>query len=216
MFRYILGLCLIFCLTKYSYSDEMVIKLPAAKEKGILSLEETIKNRRSERDLSGKELMLEEISQLLWSCQGITGEKRGFRAAPSAGATYPLEVYLVSGDGFFNYMPDSHSLKRIKDKDLREVLSGACLGQRFVKDAAIDIVICADFKRATGRYGKRGENYVYIEVGHAAENVNLQAVALGLGSVCVGAFSDDAVKELLELPKEIVPIYIIPVGYIKE
>ena len=194
----------------------MTIKLPKPKEKGEISLEETIKKRRSERNLSGKELTLQEIGQLLWSCQGITDEDRNFRSAPSAGATYPLEVYLVSPDGLFQYIPDSHSIKRLKNDDLRAQLSSACLGQRFVEDASLNIVICADFNRTTARYGQRGENYVYIEVGHAAENVHLQAVSQGLGSVPVGAFSDDKVKKTLDLPEELVPVYVIPVGYVRE
>lgn len=216
MLKFLFVLSFLLSLSVFSYADEMMIKLPAPKQKGNISLEETIEKRRSERSLSGKELTLEQVGQLLWSCQGITDKGRGFRSAPSAGATYPLEVYLVSPDGLFHYIPETHSIERIKSEDLREELSIACLGQRFVKDAAIDIIMCADFKRTTGRYRKRGENYVYIEVGHAAENVNLQAVALGLGSVPVGAFSDGAVKKLLDLPEDIVPIYVIPVGYVKE
>ena len=125
----------------------MVIKLPKPKEKGKVSLEETIKKRRSERRLSEKELTMEQIGQLLWSCQGITDDGRQFRSAPSAGATYPLEVYLVSPDGLFQYIPIDHSIKRLKDVDLRSQLCSACLGQGFVKEAAIDIIICADFKR---------------------------------------------------------------------
>jgi SagB-type dehydrogenase family enzyme len=127
-----------------------------------------------------------------------------------------LEIYLVDSRGLFYYIPETHSLKKIKDGDLRNELCSACLGQGFVRDASIDIIICADFKRTTLHYGRRGENYVYIEVGHAAENLHLQAVAEGLGSVPVGAFSDGAVKKLLDLPEDIVPIYVIPVGYIKE
>lgn len=194
----------------------MVIKLPQPREKGKISLEETIKKRRSERSLSGKELTLEQIGQLLWACQGITHEARGYRSAPSAGATFPLEVYLVSAGGLFHYIPQTHSLKRLKEKDLRLELSLASYGQTFVRDAAIDIVICAEFKRTTNPYGARGENYVYIEVGHAAENVHLEAVAEGLGSVPVGAFSDNRVSKLLDLPEGLIPIYIIPVGYIKK
>ncbi|MFC1667292.1 SagB/ThcOx family dehydrogenase [Candidatus Omnitrophota bacterium] len=194
----------------------MIIKLPAPREKGKLSLEEAIKNRRSERSFSGEELSLGQISQLLWSCQGITDESNGFRSAPSAGATYPLEIYLVSSDGLFHYLPYAHSLERLEDKDVRDELSRACYGQGFVKDAAIDIVICADFKRTMSHYGERGENYVYIEVGHAAENLHLQAISEGLGSVPVGAFSDDGIKKTLNLPKELIPIYVIPVGYIKD
>ncbi|MFC1509630.1 SagB/ThcOx family dehydrogenase [Candidatus Omnitrophota bacterium] len=194
----------------------MIIKLPKPKEKGSLSLEETIKKRRSERSLLGQELTLEQISQLLWSCQGITNEERGFRSAPSAGATYPLEVYLATKDGLFLYLPHSHSIKRLKDKDLREELKDASFGQSFVKDAAVDIIICAEFERTTSRYGAKGETYVYIEVGHAAENLHLQVVAEGLGSVPVGAFSESEVKDVLGLPDNIIPVYIIPVGHIKE
>ncbi len=211
--RYIVGVILLF-LSTFAYGDEdMIVKLPKPKEKGNISLEETIKRRRSERSLSGEALTLDQISQLLWSCQGITSEKKNFRSAPSAGATYPLEIYLISADGFFQYVPDVHALKRLKDKDMRPELFRACYGQSFVRDASIDIVICADFKRTTGRYGERGENYVYIEVGHAAQNVHLQAVAEGLGSIPLGAFSDEEVKELLGLSEELVPLYIIPVGY---
>ncbi len=122
----------------------------------------------------------------------------------------------MSADGLFHYIPGTHSIKRIKNEDLRERLCAACFGQGFVRDASIDIVICADFDRTTACYGKRGKNYVYIEVGHAAENLHLQAVALGLGSVPVGAFSDDEVKKVLGLSEEFAPIYVVPVGYIKE
>jgi len=216
-FRFIFTLFfLLFLSTSLYAEEEMVIKLPRPKEKGKVSLEETIKKRRSERSLSGKELTLEQISQLLWSCQGITDGGGRFRSAPSAGATYPLEVYLVGPDGLFQYIPNDHSIKRLKDGDLRPQLSIACLGQQFVENASVDIIICADFKRTTARYGKRGEKYVYIEVGHAAENLHLQAVAEGLGSVPVGAFSDDEVKKVLDLPEDLVPIYIVPVGYIKD
>lgn len=194
----------------------MIIKLPKPKEKGAISLEETIKKRRSERSFSNKELTLDEISQLLWACQGITDERKGFRSAPSAGATYPLEIYIVKSDGLFQYLPSAHSIKRLQDKDIRPELTQACLGQHFVEDAPLDIVICADFKRTTSHYGKRGEQYVYIEAGHAAQNIHLQAVSEGLGSVPVGAFMDEAVKDVLNLPKDIVPLYIIPVGYVKK
>jgi len=213
MFRFFSILFFLLFLPALSYGEDMTITLPRPNEKGELSLEETIAKRRSERSLSGKELTLGQISQLLWSCQGITGGDGRFRSAPSAGATYPLEIYLVNSNGLFEYIPETHSIKRLNDKDLREGLCMACLGQSFVRDASANIIICADFKRTTGRYGERGESYVYIEVGHAAENVHLQAVGLGLGSVPVGAFSDDRVRNLLDLPEELVPIYIIPVGY---
>ncbi|MBU4343535.1 MAG: SagB/ThcOx family dehydrogenase [Candidatus Omnitrophica bacterium] len=215
MFKTVFILFLVLSLSAISYAEEdMMIKLPEPRLKGEVSLEETIEKRRSERSLSGKDLTLEQISQLLWSCQGLTND-RGFRAAPSAGAIYPLEIYLLSKDGLFQYLPASHSIKRIKNKDLRGELCDACLGQPFVRSAAIDIVMCAEFERTTGRYGKRGENYVYIEIGHAAQNVHLQAVAEGLGSVPVGAFSKDGVAKVLGLSEKLVPVYVIPVGYIE-
>ena len=216
MAKIVLSLLFLLSFPVFSYAQDMEIKLPTPKEKGDVSLEETIKKRRSERNLSDKALTLEEIGQLLWACQGITNRQYGFRAAPSASATYPLDIYLASTDGLFYYIPETHSLRRIKTKDIRPALSQACLGQSFVRDAAVNIIICAEFERTTSRYGKRGENYVYIEVGHVAENVHLQAVALGLGSVPVGAFSDDSVKEVLGISEEIMPIYIIPVGHIKD
>ena len=216
MFRSSLLLLFLLLIPTLSFAEDMIIKLPKPVEKGTVSLEETIKKRRSKRNFSGKDLTLDEISQLLWSCQGITEQKRGYRSAPSAGATYPLEIYLVNKEGLFHYIPRTHSMERLDEKDLRGELRDACFGQGFVKDAAINIVISADFKRTSGRYRKKGENFVYIEVGHAAENVHLQAVALGLGSVSVGAFSDDAIKKLLHLPEELVPVYVIPIGYIKE
>lgn len=217
MHRYIFIAGFLFFSSSFSYAaDDMVVKLPEPKRTGKVSLEETIERRRSERSLSGKGLTLEEISQLLWACQGITDRKNRFRSAPSAGATYPLEIYLASIDGLFSYLPDTHSIKRLKNDDVKEGLARAAYGQSFVKDAAIAIIICADFTRTTSRYGKRGENYVYMEVGHAAENLHLQAVSQGLGSVPVGAFSDDRVKEILSLPDNINPIYIIPVGYIEK
>ncbi len=217
MSMYNRGIILFLALfvTTSLYAEDMTIELPKPKEKSTVSLEEAIKQRRSVRSFSEKALTLEQISQLLWACQGITDRERGLRSAPSAGATYPLEIYLINSDGIFYYTPGSHSMKKIKDGDLRKELSQACFGQGFVSDAGIDIIICADFKRTTSRYGKRGENYVYIEAGHSAQNLHLEAVALGLGSVPVGAFSDTGVQKVLELPKDIIPIYVIPVGYIR-
>ena len=137
------------------------------------------------------------------------------RASPSAGARYPLEVYLVKKDGVYHYIPRSHSLERVLDKDVKRDLAGAAYGQSFVEEADIAIVICAVYERVMSRYGERGVRYTDMEAGHAAENVFLQAVALGLDSVAVGAFTDDAVAKVLALPREVKPLYILPVGYRK-
>ena len=195
--------------------NEDVISLPEPKLKGAMSLEEAIQKRRSKRSYSSQELTLEEISQILWSVQGITDERRGFRAAPSAGALYPLEIYLVTADGLYLYLPDGHRMKRLSEKDLRQPLAEAALRQEYIAQAPIDIVICAVYERVTSKYRKRGIRYANIEVGHAAQNLQLQAVTLGLGSVPIGAFEDDAVKKVLSLPEDHQPLYIIPVGHVK-
>jgi len=192
--------------------EKGIVKLPKPILKGTVSVEETIEKRRSVRRYSKKDITLKEVSQLLWAAQGITGGS-GLRAAPSAGATYPLEVYVVKKDGIFHYSPQDHGLRLIVQGDKREKLKDACWGQGFVAQAPLDIVISAVYDRVTSRYGERGIRYTDIEVGHAAENVHLQAVALGLDSVPVGAFKDDEVSTLLGLSKEEKPIYIIPVGY---
>jgi len=139
--------------------------------------------------------------------------KRGFRAAPSAGATYPIEIRAVTPDGIFRYVPEGHKLIQEKTGDLRRELSQAALSQSFIAEAPCNFVISAVYERTTMRYGERGIRYVHIEVGHAAENIHLQAVALGLGSVPIGAFYDEKVTAVLDLPDNEVPLYIIPVGY---
>ncbi|MBU2567694.1 MAG: SagB/ThcOx family dehydrogenase [Elusimicrobia bacterium] len=189
------------------------IKLPEPVYKSSISVEEAILKRRSVRDFSNKKLPIELISQLLWSAQGITDKTNKFRAAPSAGALYPMELYIVSPDGIFHYIPDGHRIQKLQGDDLRQDLANACWGQNFVAVAGISIIIAADYGRTTWRYGNKGIRYVDIEAGHIAQNIHLQSVALNLGSVPVGAFNDKAVKSLLKLPAAQQPIYVIPVGY---
>ena len=196
-------------------SERKITPLPQPNPKGTVSVEEALARRRSIRSFSKEKLTAEGISQLLWAAQGVTQEETGFRTAPSAGALYPLEVYLVTEDGLFHYIPQGHRLETLKDSDLRGQLSRAALGQSSVRDAAADIVVTAIYSRTTRKYGRRGERYVHIEAGHLGQNIHLQAVALGLNSVSVGAFYDDQVKKVLSLPKEEVPLYIIPVGHPK-
>ncbi len=192
------------------------IQLPLPIKASQVSVEEAILNRRSQRSFIQKDLDLVQIGQLLWAAQGITARKLGysFRAAPSAGALYPMEIYLLSKDGLFHYLPSGHKLQALGDSDLRDSLADACLGQSSVRQAAVDIVICAVYQRVTAKYGRRGIRYTHIEVGHIAENIHLQAISLGLGSVPIGAFDDQEVKDVLSLPPEQEPLYIIPVGYV--
>ncbi len=197
-----------------SVNEMESINLPQPWVKGNVSVEESILGRRSVRSFGPADLTTEEISQLLWAAQGITDSTRGFRAAPSAGATHPLEIYLVNREGVYNYLPDENLLKPVKTGDARSSLARAALGQGFVQQAPVNIVISAVYQRTAGRYGiERGARYVHIEAGHAAQNIHLQAVALGLGSVPVGAFRDDEVKKALSLPSHHEPLYIIPVGH---
>ncbi len=189
------------------------IELSQPQKEGKISVEEAIFRRRSLRSFAEKSLSLEQVAQLLWSAQGITSPSEGYRAAPSAGATYSLEIYLVCKEGIFSYLPEKHRLKKIFTENRLNLLSEACLDQEWVRTSAIDIVISALFERITLRYRQRGIGYVYIEVGHCAENIHLQAISLGLVSVPVGAFDDDLVAQVLGLPKNIKPLYIIPIGY---
>lgn len=194
-----------------------VIKLPEPVLEGEVSLEEALLRRRSVREYANLPLSLGEISQLLWAAQGVTSE-RGGRTAPSAGALYPLEVYLVAGSvenlasGVYKYKPAGQQLIKVKGQDVRSELAGAALEQTCVREAAINIVIAAVYERTTVKYGDRGVRYVYIEAGHSAQNICLQATALELGVVTVGAFYDDKVKTALDMPDNEEPLYIISVG----
>jgi len=196
-------------------AKEKEIILPQPITKSKVSLEEAIFKRRSQREFQRKDLSWEQIGQLLWAAQGVTAKRGGFnfRAAPSAGALYPLELYALTKDGLYHYIPEGHKLENLLDKDLRGDLAGAALGQGSVASGALDIVICAVYERITSKYGQRGMKYTHIEAGHVAQNIHLQAVALGLGSVPIGAFSDEGAQKTLGLSKAHEPLYIISVGY---
>jgi SagB-type dehydrogenase family enzyme len=189
-----------------------IIKLAKPDLKGSFALEKAIAVRRSRRKFSAKQLTLEQIGQLVWAAQGQDAWK-GCRTAPSAGATYPLELFVMTGEGLFHYLPAKHSLEKLRERDLRGELALAAWGQEFVQAAPLTLVFAAQFSRTTGRYGERGVRYVYMEAGHAAQNVHLEAEALGLGSVAVGAFDDDSVSKVLGLPSELEPIYMVVTGY---
>ncbi|MCK4532553.1 SagB/ThcOx family dehydrogenase [bacterium] len=194
------------------------IQLPQPKTRGKISLEESILKRHSVRDFSKRILSREQISQLLWAAYGEKHDAKtgATKTVPSAGAAYPMETYLVSSQGFFHYFPQNHKLVKLKNIDLRSSLSKAALRQGCVSSAGVNIVITCVYDRICGRYKKRGIKYAYIEAGHIAQNIHLQAVCLGLSSVAVGAFSDEAVQKVLDLPNDHIPVYIIPVGYPKK
>ncbi len=193
------------------------IALPAPRLDSDVSLEQAISQRRSVRSFDDGALALPELGQLLWAAQGITGSG-GKRSAPSAGGLYPLEVYVVVGNvddvpaGIYEYIPESHTIVRLLDGDYRQALSQAAMSQASVRQGAIAIVITAIYARVTGQYGERGTRFAHLEAGHAAQNVCLEAVALGLGTVTVGAFDDSSVKTVLGAAADEEPLYILPVG----
>jgi SagB-type dehydrogenase family enzyme len=196
------------------------IHLPAPKITGTVSVEEAVVNRRSVREFATPPLEISEISQLLWAAQGQT-DPSGFRAAPSAGALYPLEIYAACGNvtglsaGVYHYLPESHALDRVIGRDVREDLYRSALRQPSVRDAAAVIIIAADYNRTTQKYGERGIRYVHMEAGHASENIYLQAYTLGIGTVSIGAFDDSGVASVLGLPQNQTPLYLMPIGHIR-
>jgi SagB-type dehydrogenase family enzyme len=193
------------------------IELPEPERTGTMSLERALDQRRSVRRYGDEPLTLDEVSQLLWAAQGIT-RPGGYRTAPSAGALYPLELYLTGGrvtdlpDGVYHYRPREHELVRVGGEDRRAELAAAALDQSWVRRGAVVLAIAGVYERSAEKYGERGIRYTHIEVGHAAQNVYLQAEALGLGTVMVGAFDDREVREVLDLPEREAPLALLPVG----
>jgi SagB-type dehydrogenase family enzyme len=193
------------------------IPLPAPRLDGPMSVEQAVAARRSVRAFADAVLTLENLGQLLWAAQGVT-HADGLRAAPSAGATYPLSLYVAAGAvaglgaGTYRYEPDRHGLTPVGDGDVRGRLARAAFGQGWVETAPAIIAVVADYDRTTDRYGDRAVRYVHVEAGHAAENVYLQATALGLATTAVGAFHDDAVRVVLDLPRTLTPLLLLPVG----
>ncbi|MFW6020045.1 MAG: SagB/ThcOx family dehydrogenase [Bacteroidales bacterium] len=203
-----------------SGENNEIIDLPEPDYDSNVSVEEALQNRRSVRNYTNSALTVQDISQLLWAAQGITEPGRGFRTAPSAGALYPLEVYVVVDrvkeldQGIYKYNVEKHHLKKLKSGEYNTKVAKAALGQSSIKQAAIQIIFSAVYDRTTQKYDDRGIRYVHMEAGHAAQNVLLQAVSLDLGSVVTGAFSDESLEKLLNMPENETALYIIPVGKI--
>lgn len=194
-------------------TEPKVTALPKPSLKGTMSIEETLATRRSVRRYADRPLTVDHLGQLLWAAQGITQEARGLRTAPSAGALYPLEIHVFIGDGVYHYSPQDHTLTLTKPGDQRAALSEAALNQRSVRTNGVVILIAAEYARTTGRYGDRAKRYVDLEVGCVCQNVLLQATALGIVGVPVGAYRDADVKRVAALPDEQTPLLLIPLGY---
>jgi len=201
--------------------DLSLYLLPSPRKSGEVSVEEALAGRRSQRVFTDEPLTALQLSQMMWAANGVssTSGQRTLRTAPSAGATFPLTIYAVVGNveglqpGVYRYAVYAHGLQPVSDSDVRAHLRSAALGQSMVENAPLTIAIAADFSKTTDRYGERGIMYTHMEVGHVGQNIYLQAEALGLGTCAIGAFTDDRVGNVLQLPANEVPLYLMPVGH---
>jgi len=193
------------------------VRLPPPDRTGTAPLESLLDRRHSTREFADRPLDLGTVSQFLWAAGGVH-RSGGRRTIPSAGALYPLEIYLVAGAvsglgaGVYRYGPRSHTLALTTEGDMRVRLTASAVGQRWMITAPAVLVVAAEYERTTGKYGERGIRYAQIEVGAVAQNVYLQAEALGLGTTLVGAFDDAEVAQVLGLPAEHRPLGLLPVG----
>jgi SagB-type dehydrogenase family enzyme len=182
--------------------------LPPPDLTSDVSLEETLAGRYSLRQYNNTSLTLQEISQLLWAAQGIT--HGNFRSNPSAGALYPMEVYLATPERFYHYLPSGHRVEVLSEENKVEALGQTV--QNFVTKAPAVFILAAVFERTTSKYGDRGIRYVHLEAGHVCQSISLQAITLGMGSCAVGAYNDSTVQQILNLPDDHEPLYVLPVG----
>jgi len=186
-------------------------KLPSPDTQGKMTLEKAMAGRRSVREFTGARLSQQQISQLCWAAQGVTDDK-GHRTCPSAMATYPLEIYVATADGVMHYLPATHSLEEHRKDDRRPALKAATGGQLAVGAAPAVFVITAVVERTAKRCGDRAERMVLIEVGHCAQNLLLQAAAMGLGAVPVGGGEPEQLAKAVDLPDGCKAMYMVPVG----
>ena len=199
-----------------------LIQLPEPELSSETSIEQAIASRVSRRSFAAEPVALADVGQLLWAAQGITHERNGIamRTAPSAGATYPLTIFLeIQPDGceqlsagIYRYSPRTHTLELAVDAAVRDDLAQAAFTQNVIRDAPATIVVTAEFERTLREYPRHGERYVHMEAGHVAENVHLSCESRGLNSCPVGAFDDDQVCDALSLPAELDPLYLLPFG----
>ena len=197
------------------------MKLPKPQIDGDISLEKTIKGRRTIRSFLSEPLTREQFSQLLWAAQGITDDKGYKRAAASGGGLYPMDIYAVVGEngvegfkaGLYHYETQGHAVSPVSEGDLRNGVARASLEQMWMAAPPLSLVITAEYARIKVKYGDRGVRYAMIEAGHVGQNIFLQAEALGLGAGIVGAFRDEDVIRIMNIPPSHEPLLIMPVGY---
>lgn len=196
-----------------SRGPQMVIQLTDPNLQGHTSLEEALAKRRSVLQFSSEPVTRTQIGQLAWAGQGITDPQRGYRTAPSAGATYPIELIFATPEGLFVYRPVDHSLLQIGDQDVRSLLGVAASGSESVAGAGCDIIVAGDFRKLTDRFKDKARLFMHLEAGHIAQNILLQAVSLDLGAVPVGVFDSAQVRKVCRIRRNLEPLYIICVGH---
>lgn len=201
--------------TKSTTSDSAEIPLPPPHRTGGLPIHEALATRRSRHEFLDSPLSPEQVSQLCWAAQGISGTE-GERTAPSAGARFPLNLFLVDSVGAFEYLVEAHALKCLQRGSFRRRLQAAALEHACIGAAPLTLILTIDVAHSAVKYGQRAERYCLLEAGHAAQNVLLEATSLGLGSVPIGAFYDNAVSRILKLPENRHPVYLLPVGRFEE
>lgn len=214
----ILGIVLVcfaaLCLgQRRTRSLQKIVRLTKPNLTGTLTFEEALAKRRSVRLFSSKPLESEQIGQLAWAGQGITDQQRGLRTAPSAGETYPIDLYFATEEGLFVYRPAEHSLEQTSDQDIRAKLAAAASMQESVAMAGCDIIVAGSVRKLTSQFRTKAKTYMLLEAGHIAQNIQLQAVCLDLGSVTIGEFNSKNVSRTCKLPRGLEPLYIICVGH---
>ncbi|MBT8406501.1 MAG: SagB/ThcOx family dehydrogenase [Deltaproteobacteria bacterium] len=215
-----LALLMLFC-GQISMAAE--IALPSPSYKGKVSVEETLKSRRTHRSFQPRPLTLKQFSQILWGAYGVTSQRYGsfLKTAPSAGALYPLDIYGVVGQGgvetlapgVYHFRPENHTVELVKQGDLRAKVARQALQQMWMAKAPLMLVITGEYNRSSMKYGPRGVTYTHIEAGHVGQNIFLQAEAIGLKAGIVGAFNNRGVVTTMGLPPSHDPLLIMPVGY---
>jgi SagB-type dehydrogenase family enzyme len=194
-------------------TPQVIIQLTEPNLTGSVSLEDALARRRSIRQFTSEPVKRSQISQLAWAGQGITDRQTGYRTAPSAGATYPIELFFATPEGLFVYRPADHSLLQLGTQDIRNMLSVAASGAESVAAAGCDIIVAGDFRKLTDRFKDKARLFMHLEAGHIAQNILLQAVCLDLGAVPVGGFDSAQVRKVCRIRRNLEPLYIICVGH---
>jgi protease I len=194
-------------------TQRKIIQLIEPDVTGTVPLEQALAMRRSVSQFTNEALKPSQISQLAWAGQGITEPQTGLRTAPSLGGIYPIELLFATQEGIFAYNPTEHRLEQISDQDVRIPLAGATSMPESVAGAACNIILAGSIRKVSERFGDKARTYIYLEAGHIAQNIHLQAAALDLGSVAVAGFDTDSVRKTCKLTRNLNPLYIICVGH---